>query len=145
MFFDTMHEHLRRAGRKDALPDDVERVYANEMLGVRGQADLQHYEDRLKTVLGSAGYTVALELLTKTAVDGAIGAETVNRYRNRFSAQDAEAGNGAAAVDHVLRVLKHDGYLEPGDRVCRFVSGLLEDWWRGRYGQGFAPAFDRLR
>ena len=27
----------------------------------------------------------------------------------------------------------------------RFVSGLLEDWWRGRYAQRFAPVFDRQR
>ena len=48
-------------------------------------------------------------------------------------------------VDHVLHVLQHDGYLEPEDGGFRFVSGLLEDWWRGRYGQTFVPVFDRRR
>ena len=145
MFFDRMHEHLRRTERRDAALDDVERVYEQELLGVRGQVDLQHYEGRLEMVLGRAGYTVALEILTATAVDGDISAETVDRYRSWFSTRDAQDGDGAPAVDHVLHVLQHDGYLEPKDGGYRFVSGLLEDWWRGRYGQRFVPVLDRQR
>ena len=145
MFFDRMHDHLRRAGRKDASLDDVEWVYVREMQGVRGQVDLQHYEGRLETVLGRAGYTVALEILTATAVDGDIAAETIDRYRNWFAAREAQDGDGAPTVDHVLHVLQHDGYLEPRDGGYRFVSGLVEDWWRGRYGQRFVPVFDRQR
>lgn len=40
LFFDHLHEHLRRDGRLSASPDDVERVYTRDMLSVRGQADL---------------------------------------------------------------------------------------------------------
>ncbi len=145
MFFDRMHDHLRRAGRKDASMEDVEWVYEREMQGVRGQVDLQHYEGRLATVLGRARYMIALEILTATAVDGEIAAETVDLYRSYFSAQDAHDGDGASAVDHVLHVLHHDGYLEPRGGGYRFVSGLLEDWWRGRYGLSFVPVFDRRR
>ena len=54
--FDRMHDHLRRVGRRDASLDDVEWVYAREKQGVRGQVDLQHYEGRLETVPGHAGY-----------------------------------------------------------------------------------------
>ena len=85
MFFDRMHDHLRRIGREDASLDDVEWVYVQEMQGVRGQVDLQHYEGRLETVLGRAGYTVALEILTATAVEGDIAAETIDRYRDWFA------------------------------------------------------------
>ncbi len=143
MFFDRMHDHLRRAGRRDASLEDVEWVYVREMQGVRGQVDLQHYEGRLETVLGRAGYTVALEILTATAVDGEIGANTVDRYRNWFSTRDAHKEDDAPLVDHVLHVLQHDGYLEPRGGGYRFVSGLLEDWWRNRYGQSFVPVFNR--
>ncbi len=143
MFFDRMQEHLRHTGRRDAALDDVERVYVQEMLGVRGQVDLQHYEGRLEMVLGRAGYTVALEILTATAVDGEFAAKTVDRYRSWFSTRDAQDGDGALAVDHVLHVLQHDGYLEPKDGGYRFVSGLLKDWWLGRYGQNFVPVLDR--
>ncbi len=143
MFFDRMQEHLRHTGRRDAALDDVERVYVQEMLGVRGQVDLQHYEGRLEMVLGRAGYTVALEILTATAVDGEFAAKTVDRYRSWFSTRDAQDGDGALAADHVLHVLQHDGYLEPKDGGYRFVSGLLKDWWLGRYGQNFVPVLDR--
>ena len=145
MFFDRMHDHLRRTGRKDASLEDVERVYLQEMQGVRGQVDLQHYEGRLETVLGRAGYPVALEILTAAAADGEIAAETVDRYRSWFSARDTDHVDGAPTVDHVLHVLQHDGYLEPVDGGYRFVSKLVEDWWRGRYGRRFVPVFARQR
>ena len=145
MFFDKMHDHLRRAGRKDASLEDVEWVYMREMQGVRGQVDLQHYEGRLQTVLGRTGYTIALEILTATAVNGSIDSETVDRYHNYLATREAQEAEGAPTVDHVLHVLRHDGYLEPKDGGYRFVSGLLEDWWRGRYGQRFMPVFDRQR
>ena len=143
MFFDRMHDHLRSAGRRDASLEDVGWVYMQEMQGVRGQVDLQHYEGRLEAVLGRAGYTVALEILTATAVNGDIGAETIDQYRNWFSTRDAHKEDGASLVDHVLHVLQHDGYLEPRGGGYRFVSSLLEDWWRSRYGQSFVPVFNR--
>ena len=145
MFFDRMHDHLRHSGLTDASLEDVEQVYMQEMRGVRGQVDLQHYESRLLTVLGEAGYTIALEILTATAVDGFIAADTVDRYRKLLSDRDAQNGSTAPSVNYVLRVLQHDGYLEFEDGSYRFVSGLLEDWWRARYGQGFVRLFDQRR
>ena len=145
MFFDRMHNHLRRARRQDATLEDVEWVYVREMQGVSGQVDLQHYEERLEKVLGRAGYTVALEILTATAVNGEFAAETVDRYRDHFAIHEAQDGIGTPSVDHVLHVLQHDGYLEPSEGGHRFVSGLIEDWWQRRYGQGFVPVFSRQR
>ena len=137
MFFDKLHDRLRHAGRRDATPEDAERVYLHEMLSVRGQADLQHYEGRLQTVLGRSGYPVALEILTAAAVDGRLDGDTAARYRAHFAARTEE---GASPVEDVLHVLEHDSYLERSDGGYRFVSGLLEDWWRGRYGANFVPA-----
>ena len=145
MFFDSMHDHLRRSGQKDGSREDVDWVYEREMQGVRGQVDLQHYEGRLEMVLGRMGYTVALEILAAAAVNGNLAAETVDRYRSHFSMRDVHDGGGAPAVDDVLHVLQHDGYLELADGGYRFVSGLLEDWWRRRYRQSFVSVFDRQR
>ena len=145
MFFDRMHDHLRSAGQTDASPKDVEWVYLHEMLGVRGQVDLQHYEGRLETVLGRRDYPIALEILTATAVNCELGGEKVDRYRAYFSPRDAHDPDGVHSVDHVLHVLQHDGYLGPEDGGYRFVSGLVEDWWRVRYGQNFVPVYDRRR
>ena len=43
-------------------------------------------------------------------------------------------------VEDVLHVLEHDGYLARQGDGYRFVSGLLEDWWRVRYGRSGASS-----
>lgn len=139
MFFDKLHDHLRRAGRLNATLEDAESVYQHEMLGVRGQVDLQHYEGRLQTILGRSGYPIALELLTATAVKGRLDGDTVERYREYYFARQKDS---APSVEDVLHVLRHDGYLDRRDDGHGFVSGFLEDWWRGRYGQAFASVLE---
>ena len=131
-FFGFLHEDLRRAGRRAATLEDVERVYVHRMLGIRGQTDLEHYEGRLRTVLGDEGYWAALEMLTEAAVDGGrLRGDAIDRHRESLADGD---GADPPPVDDVLRVLEHDGYLERQGDGYRFVSGLLEDWWRVRYG-----------
>ena len=146
-FFDNLHEELRRAGRREATMGDVERVYTHEMLGVRGQMDLEHYEGRLRMVLGREGYRTALEILTEAAVgDGLLSGDTIVRYRENFQggAQDeAEAEADPVSIEDVIRVLEHDGYLERHRDSYRFVSGLLEDWWCARHGRHFVPIEQR--
>ncbi len=142
MFFDKLHDHLRRADRQEASPEDVEWVYVHEMLGVRGQADLQHYEGRLKTILGVTGYPIALEILTTTAVNSGFDGDAMDRYRAYYSAFNAQDGEGVPSVADILHVLQHDGYLERQDDGYRFVSGLLEDWWRSRYSENFVAVVE---
>ena len=48
-------------------------------------------------------------------------------------------------VAAVLHVLEHDGYLTRHEDGYRFVSGLVEDWWRARHSHGFVPFNQRLR
>ena len=135
-FFNVLHEDLRRTGRRAASLDDVERLYESEMLGVRGQMDMQHYEGRLRMVLGSEGCRVALDLLTDAAVaDGLLEDTAIVRQRQR---QAVEAN--PVSIDDVLHVLEHDGYFERYEGAYRFTSGLLEDWWRMRYGGSRASA-----
>ena len=131
-FFDVLYEDLRPTGRRVASLEDVERVYTHEMLGVRGQMDMEHYEGRLKMVLGEEGCRTALEILTEAATnDGRLRDDAIDRRRESLA-----AGAGADPVGDILRTLEHDGYLERQDDGYRFVSGLLKDWWRVRYGQG---------
>ena len=49
----------------------------------------------------------------------------------------------SARIKGVLHVLEHDGYLARRDDGFRFVSGLVEDWWRARNGRGFVPFSER--
>ena len=137
-FFNVLHEDLRRAGRGAASLEDVARVYADEMLGVRGQMDMEHYEGRLRMVLGDEGYRAALEMLTDAAVNGGLlDGDAIGRRRESLAA-GAGDGDDPPRIEDVLHVLEHDGYLERRDDGYRFVSGLLEDWWRVRYGRSGA-------
>ena len=139
-FFDVLHEDLRQAGRRAASLEDVARVYADEMLGVRGQMDMEHYEGRLRMVLGDEGYRAALEVLTDAAVNGGLlDGDAIGRRRESLAA-GAGDGDDPPPIEYVLHVLEHDGYLERRDGGYRFVSGLLEDWWRVRYGRSGGSA-----
>ena len=143
-FFDHLHFHLRTAGRHCATLDDVKFVYERDLLGVRGQIDLEHYESRLRMVLGSQAYTAALDLLTEAAVNGGVLTESaISRYSRMLSDQSDEE---PVSIDDVLYSLEHDGYLEGhGDGYgYRYVSGLLEDWWRARHGAHFIRIEDRI-
>ena len=140
-FFDHLHEHLRRDGRSNATDADVTQVYERDLLGVRGQIDLEHYEGRLRMVLGPEGYRTALTLLTEAAVtDGLLTYHAVQLYRESSLASPDE---DEIPIGDVLYSLEHDGYLERQGRDHRFVSGLLEDWWRARHGQFFKSIVDR--
>lgn len=144
LFFDCLHEHLRRSGRCEATMEDVEGVYRDDMLGARGQMDLDHYETRLKSTLGNHGYRIALDLLTGAAVEGGLlRDDAVGLYHEYFEARNPEAKREVIAVEEVLRQLEHDGYLDRGDEGFKFVSGLLEDWWRARHGRYFMPIAKR--
>ena len=134
-FFQHLNDHLNRNRSTEATLDDVRQVYEHELLSIRGQIDLVHYEGRLRTVLGDQGFTTALALLTEAAVNGGLLThETVGRYRELSPVSPSEGG---VSIDDVLYSLEHDGYLERQAAGYGFVSGLLEDWWRSRYGQNF--------
>ena len=136
-FFDKLHEHLRRDNRRKASMDDIDTVYFQDMLGVRGQVYLEHYQSRLRMVLGDDGYGVALELLTEAAVsDGRLTDDSIRQYEVYRSVLSEEAGG---QIRDILHVLEHDGYLVRHDGGYRFVSGLVEDWWRARNSRGFVP------
>ena len=98
----------------EASLDDVDRVYSEDMLGVRGQVYLEHYQSRLRMVLGDDGYEDALELLTEAAVsDGHLTDDSIRRYETYRSVLSPET---AVRITGVLHVLEHDGYLDPPRR-----------------------------
>ena len=124
--------------------DDVKRVYAADLLGVRGQMDLDHYESRLKVVLGPEEYRAALDLLTEAAVEGGcLRRGAIERYASYFDARIHEGDRHPLPFVHLLGVLEHDGYLTRDGDDYRFVSGLLEDWWRARHGSGHVAISER--
>ena len=131
LFFDQLHNHMRLEGRTNATVDDVETVYHRDLMGVRGQVHLEHYQSRLKMVLSDERYGDALEILTDAAVNN--GMLTPAMIECFFVSKSPDAEVERQWMTNLLYVLQHDGYLEPVDGGWRFVSGLLEDWWRSRY------------
>ena len=140
-FFDSLHEHLRRDGRNIATVDDVSTVYERDLLSIRGQIDLEHYETRLRMTLGTDVYRTAIDLLTEAAVnDGMLTNETIRLHLATAPVSQSEE---SVQVDDILYSLEHDGYLERDSEGYRFVSGLLQDWWLARHGQYFTPIAER--
>ena len=136
-FFDYLHEELRRVGRRAATAEDVDRVYKVEMLGIRGTIDLDHYQSRLAVVLGSDSQRIAIELLTEAAVNrGLLADKSIAGYERYFG---ISLGTDLMPVSDVLLLLEHDGYLARAQDGYRFVSRLVEDWWRIRFGMNFVP------
>ena len=133
-FFSRMDEHLQRAGRTAANPRDVETVYMKDMLSISGQTELDHHQGRLKDLFGPIGYTLSISLLTEGACnDGILGTAAAKLCSSQLALPEDEA---SSLHDNVMRQLLHDGYLEPVEGGYRFVSQLVEDWWRIRHCQG---------
>ncbi len=130
-FFDALHRHLTIAGRYEATLEDADSVYREDRLGVRGRIDMDHYEDRLKLVLGQAGFTVALELPARAAKDGSLDPTSMEDYRSILA---ASGDPGADSPPNVLEVLQHDGYFVRRGQSDLFASGLPEGWQRARQG-----------
>ena len=136
-FFDYLPEELRRVCRRAVTPEDVDRVYEADMLGIRGAIYLDHYQSRLAMVLASDSQRIAIELLTEAAVNqGLLSAESIAGYERYF--RGSVEADLISVVD-VLLLLEHDGCLGRARDGYRFVSRLVEDWWRARFGMSFVP------
>jgi hypothetical protein len=140
MFFTHVYDRCVRRGNMTFAADEVEDIYEKEMLGIRGHAELTHYEDRLKLVLGPEIFTPALEILTETAVTGYLTRETLVALLESYAFEEKSPKD---AGEEILRVLEHDGYLKKGSKGFVFESNLLRDWWGKRYGDFHVPVIER--
>ncbi|UCC29979.1 MAG: hypothetical protein JSU86_17485 [Phycisphaerales bacterium] len=140
MFFYHAYGWCKRRDRMQFGPDDVETVYHQEMLSTRGHAELTHYEDRLKLVLGQEAFPLALEMLTEAAVTGHLTRDALAALEKYFSFPEQST---AEAQEEILRVLEHDGYLRLTESGYVFVSKLVRDWWKARYEFAFTPISQR--
>ena len=141
-----MHEAMRRLGdRFLCLFVDLEKSHsaadAIVALSVRGHAELSHLEERLKMVLGPDRHPLALDLLTEAAVTGELTASAALTIASEYV---PAATKPAKEIRELLGILEHDGYLKRnGEESYVFVSKLLRDWWKARFGFGFIVARQR--
>lgn len=132
MFFSHIYEDARHRGTLVCSTSDVDRVYAERMLGPRGHAELDHLVERLEMILDVQQAELATALLSETA---ALGELTPSAARSLVP--------DPRALREILGTLEHDGYLRREAEGYRFVSGLFGDWWRERFGFGHVPAEGR--
>jgi len=153
LYFRNVYDRFRRQNTDHVTIEMVEAVYNQEMLAVRGHAELSHYEERLLLGIGKHLTQLAMELLTEAAVKESLTADALRTIESSFlSSLDEEAKEnvdnqlqfqGKTAGGFVLEVLEHDGYLRQDESVFRFVSLLLRDWWYARHSFGYVLAEDR--
>lgn len=141
VFFDKVHEHLRRVNERSATTDDVRRVFDEEMISIHTSPALDHYLARLRMVLGPEQYGLARDLLAEAAVaHGRLDPVAMREHCRRWL---STGDRNESDVEQVLHVLEHDGYLVSDDDGYRFASGLLEAWWRTRHARRFTPVRNR--
>ncbi len=140
MFFANVYDRCKRRGRMEFYPDEVNDIYESEMLGIRGHAELTHYEERLKLVLGPEILPLTLEILTEIATTGHLTRYALVALQKGY---EFNARSAMEASEEILRVLEHDGYIKAGKDDYVFVSHLLKDWWAKRYGYFHVPVIER--
>jgi len=140
MFFSRIYDRCKRKGKMECSVQEVREVYEKEMLGVRGHAELTHYEERLEMVLGKELFTLAVDMLTKAAVTGCLTNEAIAALRKEYT---LEGNDIVEAQKEVIRVLEHDGYIRQAKDGYVFISKLLKDWWKNTHGAFYTPVLER--
>lgn len=140
MFFSHIYDRCKRKGKMECSVKDVGEVYEKEMLGVRGHAELTHYEERLEMVLGKELFTLAIDMLTEAAVTGCLAKEAIAALQKEYALEEVDI---VEAQKEVIWVLEHDGYIRQSKEGYVFVSKLLKDWWKNRHGAFFTPVLER--
>lgn len=140
MFFDHAQTYCIRKKAMIVGPQEVAEIYQTEMLGTRGHAELTHYEERLKLVLGIEKMALALDMLTEAAVGGFLTKEAIYQLQKDYVFKTELT---ADVQKDILWILEHDGYLAQTPAGYAFVSMLLREWWKNRYQMFFTPVLKR--
>lgn len=140
MYFGHIHEMCKKRDDVRCSAEDVDRVYEERMLSTKGHAELSTFEERLKMMVGTPILPFVLDLLTEAAEVGQLTADAIAVIQRDNGLTGKDAKN---QTREVLEILEHDGYLQRGPDGYTFVSKLLRDWWKRRFGFGYAPALQR--
>jgi hypothetical protein len=140
MFFGHVYDKCKRRNVRVCTVEDVEEIYNSEMLGVRGHAELTHYEERLERVLGMELSPFAFDMLTEAAVEGRLSKEAIAAFKKEYAKLTT---NVIETQKEILQVLEHDGYLKKMGDGFVFESKLLKDWWKNRHEAFFTSVLKR--
>jgi len=127
LFFSHVLDRCERRGDLRFSSDEVEDLYDSEMLGLRGHAELTHYEERLSLYFSNERLLLVKAILTETAITGRLAGPKLQALQDEFAVKDACSDE---VIAEILRVLEHDGYLRKTAGGYVYESKLLRDWWR---------------
>jgi hypothetical protein len=140
MFFDHVYSAYVHNGSIGEINEQfVDTVYQDSMTGLRGHPELSHMEERLRVVLEPERFNLALTLLTEAAVAGKLTNQAANTICTSHLPSEAQPRQ---PLLNILHILEHDGYLVLSDGAYVFVSRLVRDWWKRRFGFGYHPVKD---
>ncbi len=139
MFFAQLGQ-LPTAARQAITPDNLERLYAERLLGPTCRHYFNHYSTRLKRY-GTAGEKAAQAILRSVA-----GRDRISRPA-LFDVYRKAHGRGASeqGFDDIMADLEYDWYLrlDPDTNEFHFRLKIMADWWRRWYP--LAPPKSRAR
>jgi hypothetical protein len=141
LFFDNVYTDSKLHSCMEVTADRIDKIYETRMLSLQGHAELSHMEERLKMALGLEVYPLALEILTEAAVTGSLDSEAALTICDEYAFQERASKE---VLRDILEIFQHDGYLrQEGEEEFVFVSNLLKDWWKRRFGFGYRPVSQR--
>lgn len=130
-FFSAVHDFLTINKRVSCSIDDLQEIYYKHLIRSIGPT-LCHMEERLGKSLSKQENSLAREVLNMMSLNDGDTAKAELRkikdgkeFRNKINEE---------SFRNVIDVLEHDGYIEESDAGYHFLSKLLRDWWRKRYG-----------
>ena len=140
MFFVHIYEMCIRKDSTECTIENAKNVYETDMLGFRGNAELTHYEERLKLVVGQEQFPLVTEMITEAAVVGHLSYEVIELLAKEYKLEGCDTIN---IQKELLWILEHDGYLKQNENGYVFESRLLRDWWRKVYKNFYTPVQER--
>jgi uncharacterized protein len=140
MFFSHINDNCKRRNNPVCTIRDIDEIYKSEMLGVRGHAELTHYEERLEKIFGLEFSKLAFDMLTEAAVVNKLDNKGIDAFQKEY---ETSISNIIESQKEILQVLEHDGYLKKRRGEYVFESRLLKDWWKNRHKTNFIPVLKR--
>ena len=139
-YFARLKDFATMRDRSKVTLADIKEVYRNELLGPSGQSDLAHYEARLSEALEDPEYTLAMEILAETAIQGTFTRQSRQCLIRLYSALVDDVG---VCIVSLVELLEHDGYIEKDQGSYSIPSRLLKDWWSARFKDHHTPLRQR--
>ena len=128
VFSNTACNHLFDKKRDSYTIEELKDIYFKYLIrGDEMNAALSHTIERLRKSLSESEYDFAKLILKNVAQNDSFTAKSeIVNIKGEV--------NEDFRID-VLDILKHDGYIVEEKEGYRFLSNVLRDWWRNKYGK----------